>query len=81
MSNNIDDLRMHLFDALKGLKDGTIKIDQAKAMSEVAQTIINSAMVEVKHAQVTGQKGSAFLDKKADLPKGITGVTVHRLGG
>lgn len=81
MSNNIDTLREHLFDALKGLKDGTIAIDKAQAMSEVAQTIINSAMVEVKHAQVTGSKGSSFLEKPAELPKGITGVTVHRLQG
>lgn len=81
MANNIDTLREHLFDALKGLKDGTVDIEKAKAMSEVAQTIINSAMVEVKHAQVTGAKGSTFLEKSAELPKGITGVTVHRLQG
>lgn len=81
MANNIDDLRDHLFDALKGLKDGTMKIEQAKAMSEVAQTIINSAMVEVKHAAITGSKGSNFLNKAADLPKGITGITTHRLQG
>jgi hypothetical protein len=32
--------------------------------------MVNSAAVEVKHAQVTGQKGSNFLDKQEELPPG-----------
>lgn len=79
MSNDIDALRSHLFDALKGLKDGTVAIEKAKAISDVAQTIINTAKVEVDYAKATGQKGSTFLDKKPDLPPGITGVTQHRI--
>ena len=79
MSNDINALRTHLFAALEGLKDGTVKIDQAKAMSEVAQTIINSAKVEVEYAKATGHKGSAFLEKQQELPVGITGVTVHKI--
>lgn len=79
MSNNIETLREHLFDALKGLKDGSIKVETAKTMSEVAQTIINSAKVEVEHAKATGAKGSGFLEKKPDLPNGITGTIVHKI--
>ena len=85
MSNNVNDLREHLFAALKGLKDGTVNIEQAKAMSDVAQVIINSAKVEVDFAKATGAtSGSDFLvqhldQPDADLPKGITGVHVHRM--
>jgi hypothetical protein len=88
MSNNVNDLREHLFAALKGLKDGTVDIEKAKAMSEVAQVIINSAKVEVEYAKATGSKGSGFMGEveqleapKSDLPKGITGVHVHRMRG
>lgn len=80
-NNNIETLREYLFDALKGLKDGSMPVEKAKAMSDVSQTIINSAMVEVKHAQVTGSKGSTFLEKPAGRPKGVAGVAVRRLQG
>lgn len=83
MSNNIDTLRDHLFKTLEALSDKTSPMDvaRAKAISDVAQTIINSAMVEVKHAQVTGGKSSAFLDKAPELPNGITGIRQHRIQG
>jgi hypothetical protein len=81
MANNINELREHLFATLRGLKDGSLDIEKAKAMSDVAQVIVNSAKVEVDYAKATGSKGSGFLEKSDDLPKGITGVTVHRLQG
>jgi hypothetical protein len=79
MSNDVNDLREHLFAALKGLKDGTVDIEKAKAMSDVAQVIINSAKVEVDYAKVTGSKGSGFLEQQPELPPGITGTSVHRI--
>lgn len=87
MSSNVNDLREHLFAALKGLKDGTVDVEKAKAMSEVAQVIINSAKVEVEFAKATGTtSGTGFLPierevEPATLPKGITGVHVHRIKG
>jgi hypothetical protein len=36
------------------LKDGDIEIDKAKAISEVAQVIINSAKVEVQFLREMG---------------------------
>lgn len=82
--NDLNELREHLFGALRDLRDpkNPMDIDRAKAVSEVAQTIINSAKVEVDHAKVTGSKTSEFLDiqkKPSDLPPGITGVTTHRI--
>lgn len=78
---NIDDLRDLLFCAIEGVKDGTLDIEKAKVIGTLSQVMVNSAAVEVKHAQVTGQKGSNFLDKVEELPPGITGVRQHRLAG
>lgn len=81
MSNNIDTLREHLFATLDGLRNKAepLDIDRAKAISEVAQVIINSAKVEVDYAKATGAKGSTFLEKPAELPPGITAITQHRV--
>lgn len=85
MSNNIDTLREHLFKTLSALsdKENPMDIDRAKAISNVSQTIINSAMIEIKHAQLTGSKTSTFLENKENvmLPSGITGITQHRIKG
>lgn len=56
MKNKIEDLRNHLFEALEDLKDKDkpMEIERAKMVSEVAQTIINSAKVEVDLLKTTG---------------------------
>lgn len=50
------DLRDHLFEVLEGLKDkeSPMDVDRAKAICEVAQTIINSAKVDVDLARALG---------------------------
>lgn len=79
-SHTINDLRTHLFAALDGLKDGSMEIDKAKAISDVGQVIINSAKVEVDHMKVAGGKGSGFIkEDQSDLPPGITGIRQHRI--
>lgn len=83
MSHTIRDLRTHLFATLEGLrdKDNPMDIERAKAVSDVAQTIINSAKVEVEHLKVTGQTGgSGFIPLEApddDAPE----VTRDQLKG
>jgi hypothetical protein len=80
MTHTISDLRTHLFDALKGLKDKSMSIETAKAISDISQVIVNSAKVEVDFAKATGTKsGSSFLDQPSQLPTGITGITQHRI--
>lgn len=86
-TNNIESLREHLFETLAALsdKEKPMEIERAKAISEVAQTIINSAKVEVEFAKATGATGSNFLDMAAinappgALPKGIVGITRHTI--
>jgi len=79
--NNIDDLRTHLFDTLKGLKDGSMSIETAQAMSLVSQTIINTAKVEAEFAKATGESiSSKFLEQEQEaLPIGITSIRQHRI--
>jgi hypothetical protein len=47
--NKITDLRDHLFETIEALKDPDkpMDLDRARAISDVAQTIINAAKVEV----------------------------------
>ncbi len=47
-SNKIDDLRNHLFETIEMLKDKEIDVNTAKAISEVAQVIVNTAKVEIQ---------------------------------
>lgn len=94
MSKSIEDLREHLFaqlDALRGktsADDIKHEIARAKAVSEVAQTIIASAKVEVEYLKANAGGESAFLagatgnkNLPDGLPPGITGVRRHRLAG
>lgn len=65
MKNKISDLRNHLFETLEALKDDEkpMELARAKAISEVAQTIINSAKVEIEFMEVTGEvEATGFFD-------------------
>jgi hypothetical protein len=79
--NSLSDLRNHLFATLEALTEESpssldlpLKIEKAKAVAEVAQTIINSAKLEVDYIKATGQEEakSEFLEperRKAEQPK------------
>jgi hypothetical protein len=93
--NDITEVREHLFSALRGLtdKDAPMEIERAKAVADVAQTIINSAKVEVDFLKISGGNGSGFIPSDTlTLPAtpandgslaGQLGVTVrqHKLRG
>ena len=74
MKNRIEDLRNHLFATLEALQDEEkpMELDRAKAIADVAQTIINSAKVEVEFIKTTGQSHSTgFIpDAPRRLPDG-----------
>lgn len=81
MSNDIAALREHLFATLADLrnKENPMDLARARTISEVAQTLINAAKVEVDFIEATNSTESEFFEAKPDLPKGITGVHVHRM--
>lgn len=68
--SNAQTLYKTLFETLSDLKNGKVTIEQAKARSEVAQTIINVAKVEVDYAKVTNSnKQSQFFNGQlAEIP-------------
>ncbi len=71
--SDITDLRKHLFDVLEQLKDkkNQMEIERARAIAEVAQTVINTAKVEVEYAKATSQApASGFIP--AEQPKRLT---------
>lgn len=70
MPTTLDDLRDQLFETLKDLraKEKPMDIDRAKAISDVAQTFINSAKAEVDFVKATGMDTAelqVFSAKKA----------------
>lgn len=81
----IDDLRAALFATLDGLKDGSVSIDQARAINEVGKTLVDTAKVEIDFLRATDGTTSEFLaapaSGTANLPTGITGVVRHRIAG
>jgi hypothetical protein len=78
VKNKMSDLRNHLFETLEALKDEDrpMDLDRAKTVSLVAQTIINSATVEVKfmNANISSERREFFEDtpKTPQLESSIT---------
>jgi len=72
MKNQMVDLRNHLFATLEGLmdKEDPMELERAKAVTDVAQTLINSAKVEVDLVKVIGPEAdSGFITSdKPQLP-------------
>jgi hypothetical protein len=71
MKNNIDDLRNHLFETIERLKDSEepMELERAKTIAGVAQTIINSAKVEVDLLKHTGtEPATPLFIKPKELP-------------
>jgi len=82
-TNDITTLRDSLFDTLNALKDknSPMDLDRAKMISDVAQTIINSAKVEVDYLKATGGfSSSGFLDNTRTEKK-TPNITVHKMIG
>lgn len=62
MSNDINALRDALFDVLKGLKDGSLDVDRARAINDTAQVLVNTAKVEVDYLKATeASTGTGFI--------------------
>lgn len=58
--NNLSELYNHAFDTLRGLKDGSVNIDQAKARNDTIQTIVNIAKAEIDYARVAKTVSPSF---------------------
>jgi len=87
VAKTLDDLREYLFATLDALrdKDKPMEIERAKAISEVAAAVIDSAKAEVAYVKATGRDDlslpvfNALPDKsKAGAPEKPRMVT-HRI--
>jgi hypothetical protein len=70
----MSDLRNHLFETLEALKDkdDPMEIERAKAISDVSQTIIASAKVELQAMELLGLEEPAPFFDHARLPQPST---------
>lgn len=72
MKNRIEDLRNHLFETIERLKDEENPMDlaRAKTISDVSQTLINSAKVEVDFIKATDRAtDTGFIsNQRPELP-------------
>jgi len=68
MKDKLSDLRRHLFETIERLKDDEkpMDVDRAKAISNAAHEILDSAKVELKAIELAGGEvlGSEFLELK-----------------
>ena len=65
----IGDLRSKLFDTMDGLEAGTISVETAAQITDVARAIIDSAKVENEFVRLTGTVGSGFIPVIGDVAK------------
>ncbi len=84
MAKNLEDLREHLFATLDALRDKNkpMEIERAKAISDVAKQVIESAKAEVAYVKAIGGDGVRLPVFKAlpdETKKPVAGVTTHRL--
>jgi hypothetical protein len=72
--NDINALRRALFETLAALRDKEkpLDIERAKAINETAQTLINTAKVEVDFCRVTGQTVASGFLPASETPKRLS---------
>ena len=74
MKNSIEDLRNHLFETIEMVKEGKMDIQNARAITNASQAILNSAKIEVDFIKAMGGigEGTGFIPlepKKPDMKK------------
>jgi hypothetical protein len=87
MKHNIDDLRDHLFDTLKALRDekNPMDLERARTVATVAKVIVDSAKVEVAMLEATGgMNATGFIPddpntrRRPTLPGAVNGNGAHK---
>ena len=87
MPKTLDDLREHLFATLEALrdKDKPMDIERAKAISKVADAVIESAKAEVAYVKALGREDlslpvfNALPNKSLPDTSGKLKVITHRI--
>jgi hypothetical protein len=82
MKNTMTDLRNHLFEVMEALKDKEEPMDiaRAKAVVDVAQTIVNSAKVEVEFLNaIDSSEATGFFEDRRNLAPALPGAGIRRI--
>ena len=83
--NTIDTLRESLFAALEGVKNGSLDLDRARAITDISQALINTGKLEVEYLKHTGRdNGTGFIPALPSEPQATlthTGTAVRTSGG
>lgn len=86
MPETINDLRTHLFQTLKALRDPNSPMDlqRARSIADVGRVIVETAKVEVDFLRVTGGlQSTGFLpdaDAEVDPRKGLAAAPTNNRG-
>jgi hypothetical protein len=84
-TDNLNSLRELLFDTLRNVKAGTMDLDRARGVNEIAKTLVDTARVEVDFVRATDGSDSTFIVGPTDVTPALPGqtghTTVHRLRG
>lgn len=73
-TNDIEELRNILFKTMEDLRAGKMDVQKAKAISDISQTIINSAKVELEFNKGKGSR--FFVEPTAPTPTPATAPTL-----
>ena len=83
MKNDMTALRDELFSTLRAFRDPENPMDceRARAISEVAKVITETAKVEVDYMRVTSAvtETGFFEQRQETLPPGITSIRRHKI--
>jgi hypothetical protein len=94
-TNDLHELRAHLFATLRGLRDKTapVSVEQARAVCAVAAELTATARIEIDYLRVAGSDGarpSGFLaapptdggqaQSERQIQTGVVRVVQHRMG-
>lgn len=76
MPSNIEDLRDHLFETIKALRDpeNPMDLDRAKTVGVIADRIIETAKVEVDAMRITRKSQSRFIPLLEVTGPGVPGL-------
>lgn len=73
---NMASLQAALMQAMHDVRDGNLDLDKAKAVNDIAQTLVGSAKVEIDFLRATNSAQSAFFQRDdfghEELPAGST---------
>jgi|GEM_PF-3703002 len=74
MNNDMDELRAHLFGAMRMVKSGEMDISQARTISDLGRTLIGTAKIELQYMEKLDYRydsGFVKLDKPTDKVRRI----------